>query len=97
MNVRECSHKSNKENKQRIEKKLSEKNRQQLWKYTAEAEFKGPNQQYMHDKLRKSTEYRRKSSYSVFAPDTTMESRRLALFTSHSPARTCSVALTAYD
>lgn len=48
-------------------------------------------------KLRKSTEYRRKSSYSVFVPDTTMESRRLDLFTSHSPARTCSVALSAYD
>lgn len=33
----------------------------------------------------------------MFVPDTTMEWRRLDLFTSHSPATTCSVALSAYD
>lgn len=52
----------------------------------------------MGDKAKeKYKEYRRKSSYSVFVPDVTMESRRLDLFTSHSPTRTCSVALSAYD
>lgn len=35
--------------------------------------------------------------YSVFVPDTTMESRRLDPFTSHGSARTCSVTLPAYD
>lgn len=43
---------------------------------------------------KKHKQCRRNSPYSVIVPDVTMEWRRLGL---HSPARTCSVALSGYD